>query len=353
MYRNTYVEVNLDNISSNVSKIIDKYNNYDYYFGVVKADSYGHYSNKVVRSVVKGGCNYLAVSSLEEALEIRKEIRDVPILVLGIVDLEYIDVCIKNKITITISSKEYVEMLVYYPDIEGLKVHLKVNTGMNRLGINNKDDFLLVYNALIENNVIVEGIFSHIFDPLNEENTNKQIELFREFSDLVKVDIVHLFASDSLLKYDKPDFCNGCRLGIAMYGLQEVDNLELDNTFKLVSEVIQINEDISGTLGYNGSYELKEGDRIAIIPIGYADGYIRKNKGNYVYINDNKYKIVGNICMDMLFVLVDSSVNVWDKVYLINDNNHLKEIAKYLDTIPYEVICLISKRVERRYIGGK
>ena len=138
-----------------------------------------------------------------------------------------------------------------------------------------------------------------------------------------------------------------------MYGLQEVDGIELDNTFKLVSEVIQINENITGTLGYGGTYDIKPGDRIAIIPIGYADGYIRKNKGNYVYINDNKYQIVGNICMDMSFVLVDSNVKVWDKVYLIKDNEHLREIAKYLDTIPYEVICLISKRVERRYIGGK
>ena len=353
MYRNTYVEVNLDNISSNVSKIISKYNNYDYYFGVVKADSYGHYSNKVVRSVIDGGCNYLAVSSLEEALEIRKEIRDIPILVLGIVDVEFIDVCIKNRITITISSKEYVEMLVYYPDVAGLKVHLKVNSGMNRLGFNNTEDFLFSYNTLIDNNIIVEGIYSHIYDPLNEENTNKQISLFKEFVDLVKVDIVHLFASDALLKYDKVDFCNGVRLGIAMYGLQEVDGIELDNTFKLISEVIQINENITGTLGYGGTYDIKPGDRIAIIPIGYADGYIRKNKGNYVYINDNKYQIVGNICMDMSFVLVDSNVKVWDKVYLIKDNEHLREIAKYLDTIPYEVICLISKRVERRYIGGK
>ena len=108
----------------------------------------------------------------------------------------------------------------------------------------------------------------------------------------------------------------------------------------------QINENITGTLGYGGTYEIKPGDRIAIIPIGYADGYIRKNKGNYVYINDNKYQIVGNICMDMLFVLVDSDVKVWDKVYLIKDNEHLREVAKYLDTIPYEVILNNTLLVE-------
>ena len=154
-----------------------------------------------------------------------------------------------------------------------------------------------------------------------------------------------------MLLYEKCDFCNGCRLGISMYGISEAKDIEFDNTFKLISEVIQINEDITGTLGYNGTYNIREGDRIAVIPIGYADGFIRRNKGNYVYINNNKYKIVGNICMDMLFVLVDSNVKVGDKVYLIKDNEHIIEIANYLDTIPYEIICLISKRVPRIYIN--
>ena len=350
MYRHTYVEVNLNNISSNIKKIINRCNNYEYYFGVVKADSYGHYSNKVVDTIISSGINYLAVATLDEALEIRKDIKDIPILILGIVDLKYIDICINNNITICLSNKEYVEELNKIDNINNLKVHFKINTGMNRLGFSNIDDFKYSYD-LIKDKINVEGIFSHIYNAVNKEDTYKQVYLFKVYSDLVDVKIRHLFASDALLLYDRPDFCNGCRLGISMYGISEAKDIELDTTFKLISEVIQINEEVSGTLGYNGTYNIREGDRIAVIPIGYADGFIRKNKGNYVYINDNKYQIIGNICMDMLFVLVDSNVKVGDKVFLIRDNEHLKEISDYLDTIPYEVLCSISKRVPRVYIG--
>ena len=349
MYRHTYVEVNLGNIKKNIKRIINKCNLYDYYFGVVKADSYGHYSNRVIESIIDAGINYLAVATLDEAMEIRKDIKDIPILILGIVDLKFINECINNNITICLSNKEYVEELSKLDNINNLKVHFKINTGMNRLGFNNIDDFKYSYD-LIKDRVNVEGIFSHIYNAVNKNDTYQQIYLFKIYADLVDVKIRHLFASDAMLLYEKCDFCNGCRLGISMYGISEAKDIEFDNTFKLISEVIQINEDITGTLGYNGTYNIREGDRIAVIPIGYADGFIRRNKGNYVYINNNKYKIVGNICMDMLFVLVDSNVKVGDKVYLIKDNEHIIEIANYLDTIPYEIICLISKRVPRVYI---
>lgn len=351
MYRHTYVEVNLDNIKNNINKIMDRCSLYDYYFGVVKADSYGHYSNKVIKSIIDAGINYLAVATLDEAIEIRKDIKDIPILILGIVDIKFINICIDNNITVCLSNKEYVEELSKLDNISNLKVHFKINTGMNRLGFSNIDDFKYSYD-LIRDKVIVEGIFSHIYNAVNKEDTYKQIYLFKIYSDLVDVKIIHLFASDAMLLYDKCDFCNGCRIGISMYGISEAKDIEFDNTFKLISEVIQINEDVCGTLGYNGTYNIREGDRIAVIPIGYADGFIRSNKGNYVYINDNKYNIIGNICMDMLFVLVDSNVKVGDKVFLIKDNEHLIEISNYLDTIPYEVMCSISKRVPRIYIGG-
>ena len=349
MYRHTYVEVNLGNIKKNIKTIINRCSLYDYYFGVVKADSYGHYSNKVIEAICDAGINYLAVATLDEAIEIRKDIKDIPILILGIVDLKFINECIDNNITICLSNKEYVEKLSKLDNISNLKVHFKINTGMNRLGFNNVDDFKYSYD-LIKDKVNVEGIFSHIYNAVNKEDTYKQVYLFKIYADLVDVKITHLFASDAMLLYDKPEFCNGCRLGISMYGISEAKDIELETTFKLISEVIQINENVTGTLGYNGTYNIREGDRIAVIPIGYADGFIRRNKGNYVYINGNKYKIIGNICMDMLFVLVDSNIKVGDKVYLIKDNDHLLEISNYLDTIPYEIICLISKRVPRLYI---
>ena len=145
---------------------------------------------------------------------------------------------------------------------------------------------------------------------------------------------------------------NGSRLGIIMYGITDNKDLNLLSTFKLYSEIIQINKLNPGDiLGYNGIYKCKKEELIGVIPIGYADGIIRKNTGRYVYINDKKYKIVGNICMDMLFIKIDKDVRLHDKVLLIKDNNHLNEISKYLKTIPYEIICSISKRIKRIYIN--
>ena len=132
LVRKTYAEIDLKAIESNVKKIIYKYNEYKYRFAVVKADAYGRGIIKVSDAVIKGGCNYLAVATLEEALQIRKEIPDVPILCLGVIHKEYLDRCVQNNITITINSLEYLKS-ISIGDLKRLKVHIKTNTGMNRL----------------------------------------------------------------------------------------------------------------------------------------------------------------------------------------------------------------------------
>ena len=351
MYRNTYVEIDLKNINNNVKKIINQFNDYKYYFGVVKADCYGHNDIKVINEIINAGCNYLAVATLDEALEIREYLKDIPILCLGITPIEYMDECIKNNITITISNLEYLRNLLKI-NPNNLKVHIKLNTGMNRLGINNKEDFNTAYNLIKNSNLILEGIYTHIYDAMNETSYNNQIKNFENISQDINLNdtlIVHISASDATINYKKPEYVNGCRLGIAMYGLSENDTLNLLPTFSLYSEVIQINDVENETVGYSGNYFANGKQKIAVIPIGYADGIIRKNTGRHVYINNTKYEIVGNICMDMLFVKVDENVKVHDKVTIIKDINHIKEISKHLDTIPYEVLCSISKRVPRIY----
>ena len=354
MYRNTYVEVNLKNIEYNVKKLINTYNNYKYYFGVVKADCYGHDGIQVVNSILNAGCNYLAVATLEEALEIRKEIKDIPILCLGIIPSNYIDKCIENNITVTISNLDYLNE-VLANNHTNLKVHIKLNTGMNRLGVNSKEEFNLLYEKIKQSNLILEGIYSHIFNALNQDSTLKQYKKFEEITsdiDLADIPIIHIDASDATMNYPKLPYCNGCRLGVAMYGLMDSKNIGLLSTFSLYSEVIQINTVQKGeTVGYNGAYTATDKEKIAVVPIGYADGIIRKNTGRDVFINDKSYAIVGNICMDMLFVKVDDSVKVGDKVAIIKDIEHIKYIANYLDTITYEVICSIGKRVPRIYIS--
>lgn len=139
-----------------------------------------------------------------------------------------------------------------------------------------------------------------------------------------------------------------------MYGFTKKDLLSLEGTSKLVSEVVQINSlKPEDTLGYSGTFIADEEMKIAVVPIGFADGVIRKNTGRAVYINEKPYEIVGNICMDMLFVKIDDDVKLHDNVYILKDNKHIEDIAQYLDTIPYEVLCSIGKRVPRVYVPSK
>lgn len=348
MYRNTYAEINLNNIKENVSNIINNYNGYKYYIGVVKADSYGHNGDKVVKSIIDGGCNYLAVSSLDEALEIRQYF-DIPILCLGIINPLYIDVCEKNNIDITVTNIEYLKQIKNY----NVNIHIKIDTGMNRLGVKNSDEFNLMIDELNTSNLKLKGIYTHIYSADNEINTMKQIDRFKSITkdiDLNKIDMVHIAQSDTLTNYPKIDFCNGCRLGIVMYGLNN-NTLKLKNTISLCSEVIEIKELKKGeTVSYGGKYTALNDELIGIVSIGYADGVNRKLTGSYVYINNKQYQIIGSICMDMLMIKIDEDVKLNDKVYIYKDIEHIKKLSNYLDTIPYELICSISKRVPRKYL---
>lgn len=351
IYRDTYVKVDLKNLKQNIKTIINSNPNYEYYFGVVKADCYGHYSNKTVKAILDGGCNYLAVSSLEEALKIRKNFKDIPILCLGIIDHKYLHICSKNNITITIPNLDYYDMI---KKTLNLKIHLKVDTGMKRLGIDNSNDLEQVYNKIINNkNIFLEGIYTHIYKANDAKTTINQFNNFLNLTkniNLKNIPIIHVTASESTINYPKLDFVNGCRLGIIMYGLCD-NKLDLKSTFRLISKVILIKNLNKGeTIGYNGTYKAQTKEKIAIVPIGYADGIIRANKGRTVYINNFEYEIVGNICMDMMFVKIDDNVKIGDKVEVIKDNEHIKKIAKHLNTIEYEIICNIGKRVPRIYI---
>ena len=348
--RRTYLEVDIEKIKNNVKIVIKNYPSYKYYFGVVKANCYGldNESLAVTKAIIDAGCNYLAVATLEEAIAIRKKFKSIPILVLGHINREHIKEAIEYNITITIHSEDCLEEILDQ-NLHGLKAHIKINTGMNRLGINKNLKGL--YDKCINNNIDVEGIFTHIYNASKETDYNKQIELFENLLkeiDISKVPIIHISASEALTNYKKPIEANGCRLGIIMYGFSE--KIELESPVKLISEVVQIHNLEKGeVVGYIGIFKAEEDTKIGVIPVGYADGIIRKNTGRYVYINNNKYKIVGNVCMDMLFVEINEKVHLYDKVEILKDNKHIEETAKHLETIPYEILCEIGGRVPRIY----
>lgn len=340
MYRNTYVSVHLKNIENNIKRILEHYPDYQYYFGVVKADGYGH-GVKLVEALLNGGINYLAVATLEEALEIRKIVKDTPILCLGYIHPSYLSICEKESITITIPSLDYVKEM----NNSKVKCHIKLDTGMHRLGISKKEEYEQVYTLLKEQ---VEGVYTHIYKASSKEETEKQLDLFEDMIEHTKeIPIIHVCASEALLNHQRRVFENGCRLGIIMYGLIDAP-FPLQSTFQLKSEIIQIHSLKKGdTLGYDACYRACKDLKIGVVPIGYADGILRKNEGRNVYIQNRPYPIVGRICMDMLFVEIDDTISNHDTVDIIKDKEHIKEIANHLGTIPYEVICNIGKRVPR------
>lgn len=345
MIRQTYEEINLKALESNVKSIISQSSEYKYHIGVVKANCYG-LGLKCIKSIIKGGANYLAVSSLEEALSIRKITKE-KILILEPINPKYISLARENNITLTISSLEYLNNV---KDQE-FTCHIKINTGMNRLGINSKEEFDEVYNIIMNSNITLEGIYTHIYKASDSKCTNNQFKKFEYITsdiDLNTIPIVHIPNSETIFNYKKKPYINGCRMGIIMYGFS--NDIKLNSVFSLISKVIEIKHIHSGdTVGYDGKYTASGDESIAVLPIGYADGILRHNSGRNVYINGKEYKIVGNICMDMLFVKVDDNIKVNDEAYIIKDNDHINQIASYLDTINYEVMCSISDRVVREY----
>lgn len=388
MYRKTYLEVDCQKLKNNIINIIENYPNYEYYFGVVKANAYGH-GSYIINSLIAGGINYLAVSSLEEAMKLREYNTKIPILILEPIHIEHIETCIQNNITITVSNIEYFYKLLNTKLSQQVKVHIKLDTGMSRLGINNKNDFNIVISNLAKNsNLFLEGIYTHFATSgINDKHWDNQLDKFKEITkdiDLSRIPIVHLGRSLTLVNHEKIPFCNGTRLGIAMYGMSQsmpishglksflrdfrnnrnrkklnisatttTNNLNLSPAITLYSEIIDIKkikkDDI---VGYGALFTAPNDMTIATISIGYADGIPKNIK--HVVINNKKYNIVGEMCMDMICAQVDDNVKLYDKVTLLG-GEHLpvKTVAKECGISSYSLFTNIGNRVPRVYINDE
>lgn len=384
MYRDTYIEINIDHLQHNVKEIIQKYPEYQYYFGVVKGNAYGH-SDKVAKYLVESGINYFAVASLEEAMSLRKDGITIPILCLEPIEIEFLDICMNNNITITVHSMEYFKQLMQKEIQKPLKVHLKIDSGMCRLGFNNKDEVKLVTDELRKKpNIFLEGIFTHFAtDGIYDVSWDNQMNNFHEITseiDLSQIPIVHLGRSQTLLNHDKIPFANGIRLGIILYGynttpkplpkdflntlrkwkreyyhkkhhisptITDID-IDLKTAFSLYSEVMQVKKIKKGSfVGYGRVYEAQEDMYVAIIPIGYADGFSRKNKGRPIVINGKRYSLIGEVNMGMIIAKVDETVHEKDTVTLIGEELPMQEVVKYIGTSVYEGSCMLNDWVPR------
>lgn len=377
MYRKTYVKIDGEKLKNNIEEIISKYDNYKYYFGVVKGNCYGH-GDYSIRYLIDGGVNYLAVSSLEEAISVRKYDKKIPILCLEPISLEFIDVIFDNNVTITVENIDYVKELINLK--KNVKVHIKVDSGMNRLGFKERKELEEAFRLLKEDkNVELEGIYTHLATTgIIDVYYDRQINNFKELTkniDLNEIPIVHIGRSITLVNHDKIDFVNGIRLGICMYGfnnslpsptgLRKIkrkfdlkrlkisdsyisNNLNLKTAFSLYTEVMSLRKvKIGEFVGYSAGYIAKEDCIVATLPIGYFDGVSKEMK--YVSINGNRYEIIGEICMDMMSVLVDKKVKLHDKVEIFGDNISIREVSNNMGTNAYHVLTGITTRVPRVY----
>ncbi len=330
-------------INNNIKKIIKLNSDYKYHLGVVKANCYGlGYDKKIIKAIINGGINYLVVYNIEEALMIRKDFKNIPILCLEPVVKEKIKDCIKNNITITISNLEYLQKITGYLTNK-LKVHIRISTGF--IGIMKKDTLLKIYNILTNKKIIIEGIYTHIYDENNLKNIDKQLQLFKDLIsniDYQNIKIIHVFNGTSLLNSKKPHFVNGFRIGSIMYGFNK-NSINLKLCLKYKTKIVDIRYLKKGeNLGYDNNYTAQKDEYIGIIPVGYYNGFVRANKNNYVYIKNKKYYLAGNICMCESFIKIDKNIKIDDEVIIIKDLNHLLDIADKTNTIPEEPILSIK-----------
>ena len=368
--RPTKLKVNLDALLENYNKSRDL-NKQKVIIAVVKADSYGLGARVIADYLYKNGVRHFATATLEEALELKDVIFDSMVLVLGVTNPQNVKYAVENNVSLTCPSKEWLEKcLEEMESIKGkLKIHIKIDTGMGRIGTSDKEELVKIDNLLSSEKIDFEGIFSHYSNADGGDN-NYDDHQTKKFDDSIKLfknkpKYIHIGNSASTVKYsDRKDQYNMTRLGISLYGcypsenIEKLDKIELDPVVSLVSKITHVKKISKGEkVGYGVSYEAKQDEYIATVPIGYADGILRRAQGFKIKVGAEDCEIVGRVCMDQLMVRCSENTKVGDDVLFFGENNGQKisvdDFATYQDTISYEILCCINKRVPRIYYKNK
>lgn len=363
-FRDTWVEVNLDAIEHNVRLMKQHIGEEVHLIAVVKANAYGHGAKQVAETALISGATMLAVAFLDEAISLRRQGIQAPILVMGAIRASDVDMVEKHNLTVTVFS------LGWLKEAEGsiqnfIDLHIKVDTGMGRLGVQNENELIDIFDFAQESNRFhVKGIYTH-FATADEDDPTYFLTQYDRFEKMVSTIpnqrlLVHCANSATGLKFPSKVY-NAVRFGISMYGLSPSPEMKselpfpLQEAFSLQTKIVHVKKVTKGTkISYGATYEAKEDEWIGTLPIGYADGWIRKLKDAEVIIQNKRVPLVGRICMDQCMVKLPYEIPVGTNVTLIGKQDHEKitidEIAKRLDTINYEVPCTITSRVPRMYI---
>lgn len=368
--------VDLDAIASNIKNIRAKVDKNSGIIGIIKADAYGHGSVETAKVLLDNGADWLAVAVVDEGLNLRKNGITAPILLLGYTPELRLNDVINNGFIQTVYSYDTAKKLSDAASALGKKavIHIKIDTGMGRIGyrVNEESADEIVKISKLPN-IDVNGMFTHFStaDEADKAYTLEQYNKFVKMNDMLEerglhIPVKHAANSAAIMDFDNMMF-NMVRPGIILYGAYPSDevkkeNLSLSPAMSIkthVSYVKDVNE--GDSISYGRKYTAPSKRRIATIPVGYADGFIRAySKGGKVLVRGEYAPIVGRICMDQFMVDVTDTdgVEVNDEVVLMGKQGD-KEItadfiASVLDTINYEVFCTLSKRVPRQYIqNGK
>lgn len=364
VHRPTKAIVNLKAISRNVQRVKEHIASDKKVFAVVKANAYGHGAIAVAQALemqVDGFC----VSNIDEAIELREAGVTKSILILGVIMAEDITVAKDYRIMITVASLEWISLVLDREiDLSELEVHLKIDSGMGRIGMRTSHEANQVTSLLEKHGAKVKGIFTH-FATADEADTQKfeeQLTCFKEILDHLQVipEMIHASNSATSLWHSETIF-TAVRLGIVMYGLNPSGkelNLpySLEEALSLESCLVHVKALEKGsTVGYGATYQTTEKEYIGTLPIGYADGFVRRLQDFYVLVDGCKCEIVGRVSMDQITIRLPQAYSIGTPAVLIGKSGDYQitatDIAGHLGTINYEVLCLLSDRIPRFYKG--
>ncbi|MDO4753574.1 MAG: alanine racemase [Bacillota bacterium] len=383
--RDLWIEVDLEAIAHNM-RVVRKLARSPIVSAVVKADGYGHGAVAVGRTLLENGADRFAVATADEAYELRDAFPDVPILILGEVEVHLAPVLAEKKIAVTVTTPQklarFAEALCAdasrasaYAYANPLIVHIKVDTGMGRIGCEPTEEMAAEWEAVagiaVRSHVEIEGIFSHFAkaDDADKRFSHLQAKRFTAFVEMLKdrgiePPIKHMANSAAVMELPEYHF-DMVRAGILIFGMTPTGEKlpELRPALSIKSRAIfvkTIPEDMG--IGYSHSYTARKGSRIVTVPAGYADGISRllSNKMD-VLIGGKRCRQVGNICMDHLMVLGHEDVQAGDEIVIAGYQEvpgfpghgeciAIEELAREMGTLNYEIICMLSKRIPRVYI---
>lgn len=372
--RRTWAEVSLKNLSHNYFALRDELPSNCKFMGMVKSDAYGHGALSIARKLQELGVDYLGVACLDEALELRQGGVTAPILILGGTAPEDAPALLQYQLAQTVFDLNTAKLFSKAAKEAGgeIKIHIKADTGMTRLGFFCDENHMestasQIAEACALPGLQAEGIFTHFADSDgDEEYTMRQLVLFLSLLDRLekqgcRFDIRHAANSAATLLYPCSHL-DMVRPGLALYGHYPAPNMEelceLLPVMEVKSRVISVKLVPAGTsVSYGRTHVLEEEKALAVIPIGYGDGFFRNFSNTFtVNIHGKRAPIVGRVCMDMCMADVSeiTKVSPGDEVIIygkdINSGQTIEDGAKQVQTISYELLCALSKRIPRIYI---